>query len=684
VSDGYYDLRAVATDALGNATTSSAIADRRVDNTAPTPVTMADPATMRGTVTLSGSATDSGSGVASLVFQRETPGAGANGWITICTVTPPASTCSFNTTAVTDGLYDFRLAATDAAGNVGTSTSWTSRRIDNTAPSGNLSNPGAQLSGTVSVQANATDAGSGIASLKIQRSLTGLGTWTDVCTAASTSINCSFNTTTLPDNRYDIRMLATDQAGNATSNSAQTLVANVIIDNFGPTVSVDDPGPWLRGNPQVITATATDLGAGVNSVQIQYQLSSATTWTNCGAADTTTPYQCSLNTTTLTSGAAYNFRATATDKATTVHSTTSAVLTNRVVDNTAPTATLTAPASPLSATVAFSATGSDTGSGVATLAIQRSPTGAGTWTDICAGTATTLSCPAIDTLTIDDGRYDFRAWASDAAGNTGASTTASNRAIDNQPPTVTMTTPSAPLLGAVTLQSTATDAGTGVTSVQYQYSPAGAGTWTTACTGATTPFSCTMNTGLLADGSYDVQAIATDGASRTAVSAPVSGLVVDNTVATDVQLANATGTAGRADVGDTIALTTSKQLAPTSILAAWTGLGQAVVVRITNGTGGANDTLTFYNSANTAQLPLGTVNLGATTYVTASGRFNATMVQATTTITVTLGSLAAGTVATVAGNSTATWTPSTTATNLTGTRMLATAVSQSGGAKKLF
>jgi hypothetical protein len=219
-----------------------------------------------------------------------------------------------------------------------------------------------------------------------------------------------------------------------------------------------------------------------------------------------------------------------------------------------------------------------------------------------------------------------------------------------------------------------------VSSVLYQYAVAGSGAWATACTGATTPFSCTLSSGL-PDGTYDFRAIASDGASHTGTSATIASRVVDNFNATDVQIANATGTAGRPDTGDTVTLTTNKAFAPASILAGWTGTSQAITVRITTAT---PDTLTFYNSANTTQLPLGTVSLGATTYITASGRFSATMVQSGSTIVVTLGTLAAGTVATVTGNNTSTWTPTATPTDVAGTPILTTTATQSGGAKKLF
>ena len=69
-------------------------------------------------------------------------------------------------------------------------------------------------------------------------------------------------------------------------------------------------------------------------------------------------------------------------------------------------------------------------------------------------------------------------------------------------------------------------------------------------------------------------------------------------------------------------LTFSEVIDPESVLAGWTGAATNVVVRITNAGGG--DVVTIRNAANTAQLPLGSVDLTGTQYVTADRDFGAT------------------------------------------------------------
>ena len=146
-------------------------------------------------------------------------------------------------------------------------------------------------------------------------------------------------------------------------------------------------------------------------------------------------------------------------------------------------------------------------------------------------------------------------------------------------------------------------------------------------------------------------------------------VTVDNTrpTGTNVQTTNA-GTAGQPGIGDTMTLTFSEQIDPQTVLAGWTGTSTNVVVRITQAAGG--DQVTLRNAANTAVLPLGTVNLVGTNYVTVNRDFGATgtpstMVQSGNAITVTLGT-PSGAVATQAAANDMIWTPSATATDRAG------------------
>jgi chitinase len=198
---------------------------------APGSVIANDPGSpLRGGVTLSGSASDSGSGIASLRFEYAP--AGGSSWSTACVAPSAPYSCNLATPALADGLYDLRVVATDAAGNATTSSVVANRSVDNTAPTVTMGDPGGFLRGTVTLTATASDAGSDLATVRIQRAPTGSTAPTDVCTGTTGTLSCALNTTTLADGGYDLRATAADVAGNASTSAT---VVNRVVDNTAPT-----------------------------------------------------------------------------------------------------------------------------------------------------------------------------------------------------------------------------------------------------------------------------------------------------------------------------------------------------------------------------------------------------------------------------------------------------------------
>ena len=190
----------------------------------------------------------------------------------------------------------------------------------------------------------------------------------------------------------------------------------------------------------------------------------------------------------------------------------------------------------------------------------------------------------------------------------------------------------------------------------------------------------------LAAGGKTWSLTSTDAALPTANTTNSAGLTatVDNTGATASNIATTnSGTARRPTIGDTITFTTSEQIDPESILADWTGASTDVTVRVNQA--GGSDTLQIWNTANGAQLPLGTVTLGRTDYVTATATFGpstaatkSTMVQSGNAITVTLGTMTAGTATTAGGGGNMSWAPSATSYNAAGVATSTTAFAQTG------
>jgi hypothetical protein len=121
------------------------------------------------------------------------------------------------------------------------------------------------------------------------------------------------------------------------------------------------------------------------------------------------------------------------------------------IDHTAPAVSLADPGSPLSGTVTLVPSADDgSGSGIATLIVQRAPTGGGSWTTI--GTSW-------NTQNVSDGVYDLRARATDNAGNT-ANSLLRTVTVDNGVPTAPRKFRGAKKKGHLVLRwKAATDAG---------------------------------------------------------------------------------------------------------------------------------------------------------------------------------------------------------------------------------
>jgi hypothetical protein len=183
--------------------------------------------------------------------------------------------------------------------------------------------------------------------------------------------------------------------------------------------------------------------------------------------------------------------------------------------------------------------------------------------------------------------------------------------------------------------------------------------------------------GVLLAGAKVFTISATDNASNSATQGGFS-VTIDNTapIATDVQAANkAGGTAGTAEAGDALTYTFSEPVEPGSIVAGWNGSSTTVTVRFVNA--GTNDDLQIWNAADTAQLPLGTVALGANHVNGGGATFSgSTMVMSGSTITVTLGTQSGTTRSTAGGM--IVWMPVATPTDLAGNVCLATPVTESG------
>jgi hypothetical protein len=564
------------------------------------------------------------------------------------------------------------------------------------APQTTMLNPGTPLRATASLNATATDPGGLMSSVTIQRSAAGAAVWSAVCTDSTAPYNCPLDTTTLADGAYDLRAVARDVAGNTSTSNT---VAARIVDNNGPTVTLTPTASDVRG-VIALAATANDAGTGVASVRVDRSLADADMWSVL-CTDTSSPYACSLDTQTLANDL-YDFRAVAQDLA--GNSTVSPLLAAVQVDNDAPTAVaITAPASPLRGAVTLSATADDPDSGVATVTFQRSPSGLGTFTNICTTSSYPYSCALVSTAgATPDGSYDLRAIATDLAGNTTTSALVT-RQIDNSQPSVSLIDPGAFLRSTVAVQANAY-AGSGVTQVAIQRSPAATSTYTTICADTSSPYSCNWDTTAVTDGLYSLRAIMTYASGQTLTSAVISDRRVDNSIVTgyDVQAENRTGgRAGSIETGDALVLTWSRPMNITTLLPGWNGTATAgLTARLADGnasgvnTGSGADALQLLDVAGNAT-GLGNVNLKANLIrAKKTTAFAATATQSTVTIggidrtvvRITLGAISSGArnMRTTSATPTMVWAPSANARDISGIASSAAPTNELGTADRDF
>lgn len=119
-------------------------------------------------------------------------------------------------------------------------------------------------------------------------------------------------------------------------------------------------------------------------------------------------------------------------------------------------------------------------------------------------------------------------WFSGASFTSASSTSSTVRAADDYyPPRVALTSPGATVNGTIAVSATASDTGSGVAQVVIQYAATGSSTWTTLCTDTSAPYSCSWDTATVADGDYQLRAIATDKVGTSATSSVVATKVAN-------------------------------------------------------------------------------------------------------------------------------------------------------------
>jgi hypothetical protein len=437
-ADETYTLVARAVDNVGNYTDAVPITVT-VDNTVPSNLVIPQEAyspelqhfedasdtlyynpEAGGGFVLSSVADDAGSGVARVDFPRISVtgfrgGAASDGFAPFT-----SNIYSFDdTNAVAPG--DATIVVTDVAGN---STSETiSFERDTAPPTGGFVSytGGYQVTLSVSVEtASGTDAGVGIdaASAVLERQT---GTLEDgVCGAYS-----AWEAAVSPDNLSDAtcaryRYRVSDQVGNEAVHTSEDVVRT---DFTPPTAELTDPGTVLHGTVD-LSANAGDAASGIASTTYQASPTGADQWTDVPASWDTT----------MVADGLYDLRAVVSDRA--GHTTASAAIQERRVDNTAPDVEITAPVGYVNAGAAnpYAVTATVPDSDVVNVEFFRCDDASfdcstGGWVSL----GVDGSAPFTASWNLDaDGNRALKALAVDAVGNT--TTTVVNATIDRQAP----------------------------------------------------------------------------------------------------------------------------------------------------------------------------------------------------------------------------------------------------------
>ncbi|HVC87411.1 MAG TPA: Ig-like domain-containing protein [Gaiellaceae bacterium] len=499
-----FDVRAIGVSATGPAAHDAWI----VDLTAPT-VALTLPADgsyiTTPTAPLAATASDTGTGVSAVDFEySSTTGATCSTGTWTLVGTDTTSSYGATWTTPVDGAYALRAVAHDGAGH--SACDLVHVTVDQTPPTATLVSPAANVGGTITLQATGVaDATSGVNSVSFEQAPHGTSSWALIGNGVAQgggAYSVAFDTATGPDGNYDFRVTVTDVAGNV----FQQVVGPIRIDNTPPATTISPVAAYVRGTINLVSS-AVDSGSGVATTGFEISPHGAGTWTSVPA---------SLDTTTMADGD-YDLRAVATDNVGNVG--TSALVTT-MIDNTPPTATLSAIARYVRGSLTLNSLTADAGSGLASVSYEVSPHAAATWS--------TVSSP-LDTTTLADGDYDFRVVAVDNAGNT-TDSAAQLVTVDNTAPTAQLDSPAAGAItrGAIDLASTVADATSGVASITYRIAPAGTPEATPCDTwGSAVP--AHLDTTTLTDGLYDLRVVAVDNAGNGRCSTISTNVRVDNT-----------------------------------------------------------------------------------------------------------------------------------------------------------
>ncbi len=282
-------------------------------------------------------------------------------------------------------------------------------------------------------------------------------------------------------------------------------------------VTVTSPTSGSTVSGTVPVSASVSIAGSLTVAGVQFKLDGA----NLGGEDTSSPYSVSWNTTTASNGS-HTLTAVARDQLGVLW-TSNPVTVTVFNDTTAPSVSITSPASgaSVSGTISVTASASDN---VGVVGVQFLLDGANAGAEVTAAPYSV----SWNTTTASNASHTITAVARDAAGNRTTSAPVTVTVFnDTTPPTVSITSPvsGASVSGTISVTASASD-NVGVAGVQFKLDGANAGAEVTAA-----PYSVSWNTTTASNASHTLTAVARDAAGNRTTSAPVT-VTVDNVAPT--------------------------------------------------------------------------------------------------------------------------------------------------------
>jgi hypothetical protein len=492
-TDGSHDFSARAFNGAGLNSVSATISVT-VDNSVPN-VALTTPtpgSSISGNVLMTATASDPQTEITEVAFL-------VDGVVRYQDTNPPYE-FTFTSGQLADGTYNFEARATNRVGLISFSAP-ALVTVDNSPPDVALTSPlsGFQT-GIISFVADASDPDSSVTQVEFYVD----GGATPFATDLTPGFVGSFDSSTVSDGPHNFHAEAENSAG--LSNVSTTAI--LVTDNSPPQIIWESPTSTAVSGSATLKVSATDLHSGITQVQFFQDAVLIATLTG-------PPFESAVDTTVLPQGP-HDFLAIATNGVgMTVQTSPSPAL---IVDNSAPSTYIMTPTTGYFAgTLSVQASATDTNSTISLVEILVDGTVAASST---AGPFTTN----VDTTLFSDGIYTLESRATNAAGLTTLSTSASVT-FDNSPASVNLTAPTTDYLtGSFQFQAAASDGDSGVLRVDFLVDSVVVGSVTTSSAGV---FSLTSDSAGYTDGAHTLGAIAINGAGLSSLE-DTFPLVVDN------------------------------------------------------------------------------------------------------------------------------------------------------------